>query len=125
MHNIIFFDGDCSFCNKYIQFLIKFDKDNKFYFATLNSQTYKKFSDNWIPQPDIDSILYYKNSNFYYYSDAIIEILSDINIFFKVFKLIPQKIRDIFYKLFARHRYKFNKNSCVLPPKEVQYKFLD
>ena len=41
--------------------------------------------------------------------------------------VIPRPIRDFFYDLFARYRYRlFGKyDSCLLPPPEVRGRFLD
>jgi predicted DCC family thiol-disulfide oxidoreductase YuxK len=42
------------------------------------------------------------------------------------FIIIPRPIRDFFYKLFARYRYKLfgKQDACMIPTPEVREKFL-
>jgi predicted DCC family thiol-disulfide oxidoreductase YuxK len=42
-------------------------------------------------------------------------------------RLLPARVRDYLYDLFARHRYKlFGKyDTCLLPPPEVRARFID
>ena len=46
---------------------------------------------------------------------------------FLAFRVVPAPVRDFFYDLFARYRYRlFGKyDSCMLPPPEVRSRFLD
>ena len=41
--------------------------------------------------------------------------------------MVPRPLRDYFYDLFARNRYKFfgKYDACMLPPPEVRSRFLD
>jgi predicted DCC family thiol-disulfide oxidoreductase YuxK len=45
---------------------------------------------------------------------------------FYVFKIVPSPIRDIFYDLIARNRYKLfgRSDTCRMPTPELQQKFL-
>ena len=41
--NIIFFDGECNFCNGTVDFIIKYDKSKYFAFSWLQSDYAKKY----------------------------------------------------------------------------------
>lgn len=40
---ILFYDGDCVFCNASVQFALKHRKKNSIYFSALQSELAKKF----------------------------------------------------------------------------------
>ena len=63
-------------------------------------------------------------------SDAALRVAAYLGGVWKLFQvasLIPKPIRDYFYDLFARYRYKlFGKyESCLVPPANVRARFLD
>jgi len=63
-------------------------------------------------------------------SDAALKVFAYLGGFWKIFLaayVIPKPLRDYFYDLFARNRYRvFGKyDACMLPPPEVRSRFLD
>jgi predicted DCC family thiol-disulfide oxidoreductase YuxK len=44
-----------------------------------------------------------------------------------VIKLLPTPIRDFFYDIIAKNRYKWfgKKDSCMIPSKEIRNRFLE
>ena len=77
----------------------------------------------------IDTFLLIKNNECFVFSNAALEITKDLTGFwymFNVLKVIPSSIRDIFYKLFARNRYKLfgKQKSCVMPSNKVRSRFI-
>jgi predicted DCC family thiol-disulfide oxidoreductase YuxK len=127
-YQIVFFDGDCAFCNKFIIYLIKKDKHDRLRFAHLDSSFAKVTLNN---QPRIpDSIILYANEKFYFKSDAILMILKELNalgILPGIFGLIPRKFRDWMYDLFARYRYIIfgKQNNCITPSRKLREKILE
>ena len=39
--NIIFYDGDCGLCNRFVKFVLRFEKSSLFYFSPLSSELAK------------------------------------------------------------------------------------
>ena len=74
---------------------------------------------------------YFRNKNdVFNYSDAVIELSSDLFVFGKallVLKLIPRFIRDAIYLNIARNRYRFfgKKDTCRIPTEQELNRFLD
>jgi predicted DCC family thiol-disulfide oxidoreductase YuxK len=100
-YQIIFFDGECTFCNKSISLLIRFDKKKIFKFASLQSESgqriLKKFQKDSIL---FDSIILYDGFEIFEKSDAFIKIciqLSGAWKLFSVVKFLPYFVRDFFY----------------------------
>ena len=58
-----------------------------------------------------DELVYEKNNEKYYASQAIVESIYDLGSFFKVVKLLnlfPARISYVLYKIFSNNRYRFN-----------------
>jgi len=82
-----------------------------------------------IDTSEIDSIVLIKNDKTYIKSAAILEILKEMPIGWRLFRIgiiLPKFIRDWLYDIIAMHRYKIfgKKDECQIPPKEVQDRFL-
>jgi len=128
---IILFDGVCNLCNKSVQFVIEHDEQNYFKFASLQSnfgQTFLK--ENKLNQTNFDSIIYIEDDKYYTKSPAALKIAKhlDKNIsWLNYFSVVPKPIRDFFYNIIAKNRYKFfgKQESCWLPTKELKAKFLE
>ena len=124
--DIIVFDGLCVMCNSFFKWVLKNDKDDKYIFANIQSNFYKK---NMDINKSIDSIILIKESNVFYESEAIKYILKDLDKFFLlqlVLNVTPKFISNFFYKIVANNRYKIfgKKDKCELPNKNLLSKFL-
>ena len=124
--DIIVFDGLCVMCNSFFKWVLKNDKDDKYLFANIQSNFYKK---NMDINKSIDSIILIKESNVFYESEAIKYILKDLDKFFLlqlVLNVTPKFISNFFYKIIANNRYKIfgKKDKCELPNKNLISKFL-
>lgn len=130
MQKIILFDGECNFCNQSVQFIIKRDTSGHFSFAHLQSDIGLKLIEQYnIPQ-DTHSLLLIHNGKWSSKSSAAFYICRYLNGFWKLFHpllIIPKPIRDFFYNIIAKNRYKLssrNKTSCLLPTPEMKKRFL-
>jgi len=127
---IIIFDGVCNFCNGAVNFIIKKDVKEIFYF-TPNQSSYGKelFKEYSISNSELDSVILVKNGHCYTKSDAALEIIKQFNGFYSylyVFKILPKRLRDYFYDIFAKNRYRvFGKmDSCMIPSKKLRKRFI-
>ena len=124
--DIIVFDGLCVMCNSFFKWVLKNDKDDKYLFANIQSNFFKK---NMDINKSIDSIILIKENNIFYESEAIKYILKDLDKFFLlrlVLNVTPKFISNFFYKIIANNRYKIfgKKDKCELPNKNLLSKFL-
>jgi len=129
-NNVVLYDGECGFCSFWVQWLLKWDKNNSLKFAALQSQYAQSFlKENNLNNVDFDTIYYIKdNKGFYQQSTAIIEIVSSLRPIFKLFvilKLIPRSIRDFIYNMISKNRKKLMNVNCLLPTKEQRKQFID
>lgn len=128
MSAIILFDGVCNFCDGSVNFIIEHDKKDYFKFAPLQSEAGQKYVEDF-DLSEIDSVILVENRKAFTHSTAALKIaqrLGGIWSLAYVFIIIPKPIRDFFYKLFARYRYKLfgKKDECMIPTPEVRAKFL-
>jgi predicted DCC family thiol-disulfide oxidoreductase YuxK len=128
MSAIILFDGVCNFCDGAVNFIIDHDKKNYFKFAPLQSETGQKYVEKF-GLSAIDSVILVENDKFYTHSTAALKVakhLSGIWSLLYAFIIVPKPLRDFFYKLFAKYRYKLfgKKDECMIPTPEVRAKFL-
>lgn len=113
---IVFFDGNCGFCNRWVRLLLKWDRRELFSYCSLDldSDLINKLN---IQEPlkQVDSIKLIQDSKVFYRSDAVFKILIGLGgwwTLFKIYRLIPRLLRDGVYEAIAKYRYALNtKNS--------------
>lgn len=116
---IVFFDGECNFCNFWVKQVLKNERKNNIYFSNLNSSFSKKTLDQLkVDIKNTDSIIVLYQDNIYTKSNAISLILKQLRFPFPFFSIIlsllPNFFKDFFYDLIAKYRLKvFGKSdSC-------------
>ncbi|HZG71710.1 MAG TPA: DCC1-like thiol-disulfide oxidoreductase family protein [Chondromyces sp.] len=129
-HFIIFFDGDCHFCNESVQFIIKRDRKGLFRFASLQSRIAETLLANYHHVPQLDSIVLIEKEQLFTESTAVLRICKKLDGLWKglsILLIFPKSIRDVFYRWFANHRYRFfgKQHACMMPHPEIRKRFLD
>jgi len=128
---VILFDGICNFCNGTVNFIIDKDKKKKFKFAALQSEAGQKVLNKFnLNVTDFDTIILTEGSKYYEKSTAALRIakrLGGIWKLFYVFIIIPTFIRNFFYDIIAKNRYKWfgKRDSCRIPKSEERERFLE
>jgi predicted DCC family thiol-disulfide oxidoreductase YuxK len=141
MSAVVLFDGVCNFCDSSVNFVIEHDRDGYFKFAPLQSEAGIELAnkyglrseeagssvDDLIP---IDSVILIEDGAAYTHSTAALRIvrrLGGIWSWLYAFIVVPRPVRDFFYKLFAKYRYRFfgKRDQCMIPSPEVRARFLD
>ncbi len=129
-YRILLFDGLCNLCNSSVNFILKRDKHAKFKFASLQSEIGKELCKQYnIDTNIVDSIILIKNDKVSIKSSAVLEILKDMPIGWRLLLIgiiLPKFIRDWLYDVIAKYRYRIfgKKDECPIPPKDVQDRFL-
>ena len=77
---IVFFDGDCGFCNSTIEFVLRHEKQDQLYFTALQSDfTVDFLKDHCLPEPDFSTLYRWKNGKLHQKSTASLEISKFLN----------------------------------------------
>ncbi|MBK7992085.1 MAG: DUF393 domain-containing protein [Blastocatellia bacterium] len=132
---VMLYDGVCGFCNQTVQTIIKIDKKGKILFAPLQSEFGKAVMLRHPELVQIDSVILLErlsdnSERILVRSEAIITIAKHIGGIWQLAQLtsiVPRALRDFFYDLFAKNRYKvFGKyDSCMIPTPEIRARFID
>ena len=95
--NIILFDGICNLCGNSVLLLIKYDKNNIFHFAAMQTKAGERIIQEYQILNDRSSIILIKEGVVLYKSDAIIEIAKQITGWPSILKY------GFFFPKFLRH----------------------
>ena len=127
---IILFDGVCNYCNDKVNFIIKNDKKDVFRFVALQSETGQKIITYLSIDSALDSIILYEPGYAYFIkSEAVFRIIKHMSSSVKLlllFNFVPTSIKNIFYEIFAKNRYKWygKKEICMIPSEDIVGKFI-
>lgn len=132
---VIFYDGVCGLCNRFVNFVVRRDRGALFRFAPLQGDTAARIS----PAPGTDpsqagsdplrSVVLRDGKGVHVRSDAAIRVLSNLGGIWRLAELLrvfPRAWRDAGYDLIARNRYRwFGKHdACPMPDPAVRDRFL-
>lgn len=130
-NSLVLFDGVCNFCNYWVSFAIKRDCKKKLKFTTLQGETAKEVLPRYDINPtSLSSVIFIDDGKAYTQSSAALQICRHLNGGWKLFYgliIIPKLIRDFFYNIIARNRYKWfgKKETCMIPTLELKDRFLN
>jgi predicted DCC family thiol-disulfide oxidoreductase YuxK len=127
---ILIFDGACNLCNGLVRFIIRKDSASRIRFATLKSDVGKSLLRRFcLSTNDTNSVVYISGEMHYLKSAAILHLLNDLGRAWRLFYffiIIPESIRDFFYNLIAKNRYRiFGKTeTCMVHGPDLNVRFL-
>ena len=138
MSAVVLFDGLCNFCDASVQFIIEHDAAGYFKFAPLQSDAGRELAAKHGLKfdPDarhegisIDSLILIEDGTAYTHSTGALRIARHLDgIWSWAYPLIvvPRRIRDFCYRVFAKYRYRMfgRKDECMIPTPEVRARFL-
>lgn len=126
----VFYDGDCGFCNHWVQWILKNDKKDQFLFAPLQGNFGQNFLwQRGLSRNQFNTLYLWKPNSFYLIkSKAVTEIakilggkyalMAHLNIF-------PRFLSDKIYDKIAENRLKLASQKCFLPTEQERRKFID
>lgn len=125
---VIFFDGYCGLCNGFVDFIMKVDKKNIFYFSPLQSDFAKKNLPSEYTS-DLKSIVVLINGQSFRKAKAVLAVFEQLGGLWwtlSLGKILPESLLNILYDLIASNRYRlFGKSdTCRLPTPAERQKFI-
>jgi predicted DCC family thiol-disulfide oxidoreductase YuxK len=131
----ILFDGVCTLCNGFVQFVIRHDPHGYFSFAALQSEAGQALlaahgqplSAASLAHPD--SVVLVADGRVYTHSTAVLRIAGHLGGVWRLAAvgwLLPRTWRDALYRYVARHRYQWfgQQESCLMPTPALRARFL-
>jgi predicted DCC family thiol-disulfide oxidoreductase YuxK len=124
---IVFYDGDCGFCSRSVQFILKKQK-RPVYFMPLQSELAEKIIQSHGREIDMNTLFYLNETKLYERSSAVLKIANNFHFGYKSFafigSLIPKYFRDKVYDCIAKRRLSIAGKNCYLPTAEEKELFL-
>lgn len=133
LSHLVFYDGECGFCDQIVQLLLRLDKKELFVFAPLQGETAREI----LPElPDryknVDSLILvenYQSSHRSVYMQAkaafrILWLLGGGWVLIGWLNFLPSFLFDWGYRLVARNRYRLFGQACLVPRADQKERFL-
>lgn len=124
---VLFFDGECGFCQGSAKWTARFDKRRRISLAPLQGKLaaelgFSKYADQGTGTM---VLLREADGKFFLRSDAAIELARALGGAWRIFtlaRIIPKPLRDAVYRWIARNRSRLpgHSNSCALPDPELR-----
>jgi predicted DCC family thiol-disulfide oxidoreductase YuxK len=126
---VIFFDGVCGMCNRFVDIVMKADRRGVFRFAPLQGETARRLLPPLPPDPRDWSLLYLDERGLHDQSDASLEVYRRLGGAWKILALarfVPRAIRTPVYRRIARNRYRWfgRREACRVPTEADRARFL-
>ncbi len=126
--SIVYFDGVCGLCNRFVGFMLRRKRASRFRFAPLQGKRAQSLNLN--EAEIMESIVLEIDGKTYRQSAAVLRILVRLGgvwVLMGFFFIFPPFIRDAVYRWLARNRYQwFGKTEvCRLPDPEEKAFFFD
>lgn len=127
---VIFYDGVCGLCNRFVDFVISRDTQARFRFAPLQGATAAAM----LPARDtenIRSVVVVHRGQVLRHSSAIVKVFREMGGLWAVLGcllwLIPRPLRNFGYRIVASQRYRLfgQKETCRLPTPDERTRFLN
>lgn len=118
---IVLFDGECAFCNGWVNWIRKRDTADRFRFAPLGSAEGQALCQRHKLPPASDTVVVIHEGKAHVRSDAAWRILAQLpghKASAMMLRLVPRPLRNWGYDLVARNRHRLGmKDTCELPGK--------
>jgi predicted DCC family thiol-disulfide oxidoreductase YuxK len=129
---ILFYDGTCGLCHRFVLFVLKHEEEDLFQFAPLQGETFRKhFTESQAEKFPDSLILLTESGDVLTLSDAAVYAMKTLSPGWRrvgtVMGVFPKPIRDFGYRCVAAVRKKIFKKPegvCPLVPVELRRRFI-
>lgn len=125
---IVLYDGECGFCARSIQFILKRDPRGWFRFASLQSERGRALlAAHGLPTDEVKSLVLIEGGRAWLRSSGALRIARRLHRAWPLlfaFILVPPPIRDAVYNWIAKRRLSLAPPACGLPTKQERERFL-
>jgi len=134
---ILFYDGECGFCATTVQFILKHERARQYLrFATLQGAMAAEIKQRHPRLATIDSVVWFEpagqgsGERVLVRSSAGLAVARYLGGMWKVLGwlgwCVPKPLRDLAYRIIAKHRHRIVRNpTCLLPSPEQRARFID
>ncbi|MDE2726808.1 MAG: DCC1-like thiol-disulfide oxidoreductase family protein [Gemmatimonadota bacterium] len=145
---ILFFDGVCGLCNRFVDFMLRSDSQHRFRYAPLQGETARrllgvdgeagdrqpeggKAGDHQAGREAVEprSFIFLDKDRHFDQSNAVLHAMVRLGGAWRLIAVLyvfPRTVRDFIYRIVARNRYRWfgRREACRLPTPEERDRFL-
>lgn len=128
---LILYDGVCPLCTASVLFVIRRDPRKRFHFAALQSPLGRTLLARYrLPQDEFQTFVLITEDGHHTRSTAALKVARELGGPWPLlygFILVPAPIRDLVYRIVARHRYRWfgKRDACLVPSADIRDRFVD
>ena len=127
LERIVFYDGDCGFCNTSVQLILK-NRKKDFYFIPLQADISHRIMAKFNEEIKMNTLYLLEHGKLYKKSTAAIQVAKNLRKFypiaFYVGMIVPRFLRDWIYDQIAKRRHKIKPGFCAMPLENEKMFFL-
>ena len=130
LNDIIFYDGTCGLCQRFVKWVLARDPEGKFHFAPLQGEAFNRLvsAEDRAGLPD-SAVVRVTDGRLLTKSSAVRYVMKRLQVrrLARMMHYLPESIADLGYDIIARFRYRlFGKGEeyCPLMPAELRDRFL-
>lgn len=127
---VVVFDGVCVLCNGWVRFLLRHDRQQRYRFAAMQTESGRALlARHGLDPDDPASFLLVENGQAWKDTDAIVRVVDSLGGLWRMvhaLRVLPPPLRDRLYRVVARNRYRWfgRHDACLLPPTGNEGRFL-
>lgn len=128
---LIIFDGECGFCSRDVDFVLRHDKKGLFRFTPAQSSLGTALMRHYgFRTDDYETSLLIESGGAHIYSESVLRVVEllggTMGMTATFMRLVPRFIRDTVYRVVARNRMKIagRRQTCRAPSPEERERFL-
>jgi predicted DCC family thiol-disulfide oxidoreductase YuxK len=126
---IVYYDGLCGLCDRFVQFVLRRDRAARYRFAPLQGSTAQGRVPATLDPRASETVILEEEDRFRVRSDAALAILSGLGGAWRLtalLRVIPRPVRDAVYDVVARNRHRWfgRRAECRVPQPHERDRFL-
>jgi predicted DCC family thiol-disulfide oxidoreductase YuxK len=126
---IVYYDGLCALCDRFVMFVAARDHRRRFRFAPLQGETARDRMAGRLAVEAMKTVVLEQDGGLHIRSDAALAILTGLGGPWKlaaVLRILPVPLRDAVYDVIARRRSQWfgRRKACRIPAPEERDRFL-
>ncbi|PWH86218.1 thiol-disulfide oxidoreductase DCC family protein [Brumimicrobium oceani] len=127
LKRIVFYDGDCGFCNTSVQLILK-NRKTDFYFIPLQSDKAHQIMSRFNEEIKMNTLYLIEHQKLYKKSTAALRIAKNLRkaypLLYYIGFIVPPFIRDWIYDQIAKRRHSIRPGYCAMPLEEEKKFFM-
>jgi predicted DCC family thiol-disulfide oxidoreductase YuxK len=126
---LIYFDGLCGLCDRFVSFVLRHDRRERFRFAPLQGETARRRLAHFEHPERSPTVILDDGVRLRFRSDAALAILAELGGAWRAaawLRVIPRPLRDLVYRVVARYRHRWfgRRDACRVPTPVERARFL-